>query len=181
MNGFSNGSTKQLYFDLIAIRMLKHPKNSFLIFLVFPEFVCYLKQNTRYVNTPRIAEHLKDDDDCLLPKDLLSFSYQIAAGMVRQTLNDRNINLSTILSIHKSQPSCILQEYLSSKGFVHRDLAARNVLVADNKQVKVSDFGLTRELYEESAYHARVQRRLPIKWMSPEAIYDQVFTTESDV
>lgn len=74
-----------------------------------------------------------------------------------------------------------MKEYLANKGFVHRDLAARNVLVADNKQVKISDFGLTRDLYGGKVYHADVRRRLPIKWMSPEAIYDQVFTTESDV
>ena len=71
---------------------------------------------------------------------------------------------------------------MSSKGFVHRDLAARNVLVADNKQVKVSDFGLTRALCDDGTYHARqVQQKLPVKWMAPEAIHEGVFTVEGDV
>lgn len=36
--------------------------------------------------------------------------------------------------------------------FVHRDLAARNVLLADKMVCKVSDFGLTRDVYIDDAY-----------------------------
>jgi len=35
---------------------------------------------------------------------------------------------------------------------VHRDLAARNVLIATHKVIKVSDFGLSRDVYEGDAY-----------------------------
>ena len=73
------------------------------------------------------------------------------------------------------------QEYLAGKGFVHRDLAARNVLVGEHKIGKVADFGLTRHVYEEEVYHAKSSRKLPLKWMSIEAIFDQTFTTQSDV
>ena len=73
-----------------------------------------------------------------------------------------------------------LQEYLAGKGFVHRDLAARNVLIGEHKIAKVADFGLTRHLYEE-VYHAKSSRKLPLKWTSIEAIFDQTFTTQSDV
>ena len=70
---------------------------------------------------------------------------------------------------------------MSRKGFVHRDLAARNVLVCEGKLVKIADFGLSRYVYTEKVYHSTKTKKLPIKWMSPEAIHDQVFTAESDV
>ena len=70
---------------------------------------------------------------------------------------------------------------MSGKGFVHRDLAARNVLVCEGKLIKIADFGLSRNVYVEKVYHATKTRKLPIKWMSPEAIHDQVFTADSDV
>ena len=37
-----------------------------------------------------------------------------------------------------------------------------------------------REMYHE-LYEVKKQRKLPIKWMSPEAIYEQIFTSKSDV
>ena len=71
---------------------------------------------------------------------------------------------------------------MSDKGYVHRDLAARNVFVGHGKVAKVADFGLTREISNEAAmYQCQNKRKLPIKWMSPEAIFDMVFTTKSDV
>ena len=75
------------------------------------------------------------------------------------------------------------QEYLSEKGFVHRDLAARNILVGKNKMVKIGDFGLARYIYYDvgKVYVNRHGGKLPLKWMSVEAIFSLTFSTASDV
>lgn len=38
--------------------------------------------------------------------------------------------------------------YLSSKRIMHGDLAARNILIGDNLVAKVSDFGLSKSMYD---------------------------------
>ena len=62
-------------------------------------------------------------------------------------------------------------------GMVHRDLACRNILVGENKALKISDFGLTRE----DVYIKTTSGKLPLRWMAIESIVDRVFTTKSDV
>ncbi|KAK6026781.1 protein tyrosine kinase [Ostertagia ostertagi] len=72
-------------------------------------------------------------------------------------------------------------EYLSSKGFVHRDVAARNVLVHGKNACKIGDFGLCRNLYADNSLYKSKGGRLPLKWMSPEAIRHYEFSAQSDV
>ncbi|GMT11524.1 hypothetical protein PFISCL1PPCAC_2821, partial [Pristionchus fissidentatus] len=72
-------------------------------------------------------------------------------------------------------------EYLSQKGFVHRDVAARNVLVHGGNACKIGDFGLCRQIGKDEECYKSRGGRLPLKWMSPEAIRDYEFSTKSDV
>ena len=64
---------------------------------------------------------------------------------------------------------------------VHRDLAARNILVAENRIVKISDFGLARNVSKDDAYMKETNGVLPVKWMAPESLFDNLFTSKSDV
>ncbi|XP_049598028.1 platelet-derived growth factor receptor beta [Syngnathus scovelli] len=96
---------------------------------------------------------LLSDSTVLGVSDLHSFSFQVASAM----------------------------NFLSSRNCVHRDLAARNVLVCEERLVKVGDFGLARDLLKDRDYVARGNALLPLKWMSPESIFQSVYSSKSDV
>ncbi|XP_071801725.1 uncharacterized protein [Asterias amurensis] len=71
--------------------------------------------------------------------------------------------------------------FLSSKMCIHRDLAARNVLISDDMECKVSDFGLSRDITHERIYIRKSKRPLPMRWMALESLVSDVYTSESDV
>ncbi|XP_063301479.1 macrophage colony-stimulating factor 1 receptor [Pelobates fuscus] len=98
----------------------------------------------------------EDDTDDHLPldlHDLLNFSLQVAQGMA----------------------------FLAEKNCIHRDVAARNVLVTDGRTAKICDFGLARDIENDSNYVVKGNARLPVKWMAPESIFDCIYTVQSDV
>ncbi|XP_013860694.1 vascular endothelial growth factor receptor kdr-like [Austrofundulus limnaeus] len=86
-------------------------------------------------------------------EDLICYSFQVSKGM----------------------------EFLASRKCIHRDLAARNILLSENNVVKICDFGLARDIYKDPDYVRKGDARLPLKWMAPEAIFDKIYTTQSDV
>uniref|UniRef100_A0A2K5Q1I3 Receptor-type tyrosine-protein kinase FLT3 n=1 Tax=Cebus imitator TaxID=2715852 RepID=A0A2K5Q1I3_CEBIM len=104
-----------------------------------------------YENQKRLEE--EEDLNVLTFEDLLCFAYQVAKGM----------------------------EFLEFKSCIHRDLAARNVLVTHGKVVKICDFGLARDIMNDSNYVVRGNARLPVKWMAPESLFEGIYTIKSDV
>ncbi|XP_051514407.1 macrophage colony-stimulating factor 1 receptor-like [Myxocyprinus asiaticus] len=95
----------------------------------------------------------EDDSWPLDMDDLLRFSYQVAQGL----------------------------DFLAAKNCIHRDVAARNVLLTDRRVAKICDFGLARDIMNDSNYVVKGNARLPVKWMAPESIFDCVYTVQSDV
>uniref|UniRef100_A0AAQ5XE73 receptor protein-tyrosine kinase n=1 Tax=Amphiprion ocellaris TaxID=80972 RepID=A0AAQ5XE73_AMPOC len=74
-------------------------------------------------------------------------------------------------------------KYLCDMNYVHRDLAARNILVNSNLVCKVSDFGLSRFLEDDTSdptYTSALGGKIPIRWTAPEAIQYRKFTSSSD-
>ena len=71
-------------------------------------------------------------------------------------------------------------KYLVSHNFVHRDLATRNCLVGPNYLVKISDFGMSRSLYDSHYYRIHGRFALPVRWMAYECFYGK-FSQKSDV
>lgn len=112
-----------------------------------------LVENQCYYSTHYNEKQSQLDDTVITCAELLEFARQVAVGM----------------------------DFLAKNRVVHRDLAARNVLVCSNKTVKISDFGLSRDIYQENLYRKTGTGKLPIKWLALESLTHQVYTSQSDV
>ena len=63
-------------------------------------------------------------------------------------LRKKGAHLKTRNLIRFSVDAASGMEYLESKNCIHRDLAARNCLIGSDDSLKISDFGMSREVEE---------------------------------
>jgi serine/threonine protein kinase len=80
--------------------------------------------------------------------------------------------------LHQVALGCLA---LSRAGIVHRDLAARNLLVDSRLQVKVADYGLSRDVDEDRNYYRlTTERPMPLRWTAPESVVSLKWSSASD-
>uniref|UniRef100_A0A3P9INS5 Receptor protein-tyrosine kinase n=1 Tax=Oryzias latipes TaxID=8090 RepID=A0A3P9INS5_ORYLA len=100
-----------------------------------------------------VLEHIRQNRSSLDPQRLLNWCVQIAKGMF----------------------------YLEEHCMVHKNLAARNVLLKNNYQVQISDYGMADLLYSDDKKYIYTDAKTPIKWMALESILFRRYTHQSDV
>ncbi|KAL7397851.1 hypothetical protein ABVT39_000708 [Epinephelus coioides] len=100
-----------------------------------------------------LLEHIRHHKNSLDPQRLLNWCVQIAKGMY----------------------------YLEEHCMVHRNLAARNILLKNDYQVQISDYGVADLLYPDDKKYVYTDTKTPIKWMALESILFRRYTHQSDV
>ena len=60
-------------------------------------------------------------------------------------------------------------------------MACRNCLVQATRTVKLTDFGMSRQMGDTDYYRFSKRGMLPVRWMSPESLADGIFSPMSDM
>ncbi|KAM9785522.1 receptor tyrosine-protein kinase erbB-3b [Neosynchiropus ocellatus] len=100
-----------------------------------------------------LLDHIRLNRSSLDPQRLLNWCVQIAKGMF----------------------------YLEEHRMVHRNLAARNVLLKNDFQVQISDYGVADLLCPDDKKHVYSDAKTPLKWMALESIMFRRYGHQSDV
>jgi Kae1-associated kinase Bud32 len=106
----------------------------------------------------------------------------INGGLLEDVYNKRRYE-GTVDNIDKnllflSLSACLNQVH--KKGIIHRDLTPRNIILFDEKQVYLIDFGISRFIYPQNSNKSYISVGT-LCWMSPEQRYGQSEGIASDI
>ncbi|XP_054726151.1 tyrosine-protein kinase Fer isoform X7 [Anastrepha obliqua] len=116
---------------------------------------------------------------CVQKQPIMIVMELVPGGSLLNYLRKNSNALTTRQQMGMCRDAAAGMRYLESKNCIHRDLAARNCLVDFENQVKISDFGMSRE--EEEYIVSDGMKQIPVKWTAPEALNFGKYTSLCDV
>ncbi|XP_025268302.1 proto-oncogene tyrosine-protein kinase ROS-like isoform X1 [Camponotus floridanus] len=144
-----------------------------------------LMNHFRHKHILRLLAICLDGDSPLLVLELME------TNLLQYLRDCRNLEASDSAALRLQDLLAMCEDvsrgccYLEELRFVHRDLACRNCLISsrnrENRVVKIGDFGLARDIYQNNYYRKKEECCLPIRWMAPESLMIEIFTSQSDV
>lgn len=141
---------RRLFFnEAQAAGMLRHPNITAIYDAGLDGDVCYLVME--YVHGGATLERYCRVDSLLPIPDAVSVIYRCAVAL----------------------------DYAHRKGVIHRDIKPRNILVTQDREVKITDFGIA--VMAAQPHHHVVQHAGSPMYMSPEQIRREPLTPQSDL
>ncbi|XP_044589788.1 tyrosine-protein kinase Fer isoform X1 [Cotesia glomerata] len=116
---------------------------------------------------------------CVQKQPIMIVMELVPGGSLLTYLRKNASTITTGEQLGMCRDAAAGMSYLESKFCIHRDLAARNCLVGYDSNVKISDFGMSRE--EEEYIVSDGMKQIPIKWTAPEALNFGKYTSLCDV
>ncbi|EYT91988.1 serine/threonine protein kinase [Frankia casuarinae] len=149
-----------------------------------PEFVTRFHREAKAVarlNTPRVVSILDQGSDHI-PAGLVNYLVMelVRGRSLRQHLGARG-RLPVTEAIEIIEPVIEALAAAHAAGIIHRDIKPENILLGDDGQVKVADFGLARPVSQPTQALTGGVVMGTVGYLAPEQVTHGVADTRSDV
>lgn len=171
---------------LVAVKTLKENANKETLESYIYECYVMLKLKVRqHSNVLNILGITSDPDG-----EMLLILEHCGGGCLLDVLHDNRDKrpfeegyLSELNRINYAMQAARGLEHIHTCNIVHRDVAARNILLTNHNVVKVSDYGLTRNVQgqENSFYQMASIGKVPYRWLALESWEKGIYSRKSDV
>ncbi|XP_031489249.2 proline-rich receptor-like protein kinase PERK9 [Nymphaea colorata] len=123
---------------------------------------------------------------CEEQDEIILVSEYMASGSLSQVLKDRKKELTWRKRLQIALDAATGLEYLHtgcSPAIIHRDIKPANILLDENLQAKLADFGLSKAGAVDGTEHTAYQTKVAgtMGYIDPEYLYTQTLTKKSDV
>jgi len=101
----------------------------------------------------------------------------MARGSLQTVLNDLEMNLTPAMRFNIALGAARAIEFLHSKNIIHRDLKSDNLLISENWECKVADFGVS-VVSQHTTQRTCIGTPL---YMAPEVLNQEKYSQKADV
>ncbi|KAI0226283.1 ATP binding [Massospora cicadina] len=133
----------------------------------------------RTLEHPNIVRYI---DSQVVQSDLVILMEYVPGGSIAALLSTFGPLEETLIRSFVRQILCGLA-FLHGRGIIHRDIKGANILVDNKGQAKISDFGLSKQLNDDTAFgtNHRSSFQGSVYWMAPEVVKLSLYTYKADI